>query len=229
MEELQLFYENELGGKGFYYLLHQKVKTSPKLFNTNMVLAKINPVESSLNLDNAIVTRGDVRIDMPILLGNVNANFRVLILGLEPRYTDDFYNIMKLENRVFATPFGIDRWFSESKQSIYATAFEEFLSNERLFLFSDFVKEYGVFEPGKKNLNDKNARESFKILFESKYKSILESEIEIFSPNIIIALGKTDISKKIPQSWLDKHNVHIVSHPINGNFNRMKASMRAIL
>ncbi len=229
MEKLHQFYENKLGAIGFYQLLKQKTITSPDFFNPTMVLSRINSNKTDIGPKSLVVSGGDVRIDMPVLSGDVNSKDRILILGLEPRHTNDFYNIMKVDNRVYATPFGIDRWFSDAKQSVYASAFKEFLNEERLFLFSDFVKEYKVEDPDIKSTNDKIARDNFEFLFESKYKSILEREIKIFNPNLIIALGKSDVTRKIPNSWLKEYNVKVISHPTNGNFNRMKTAMREIL
>lgn len=229
MEKLHQFYENELEAKGFYQLLQKKTLTSPEFFNPTMVLTQINSKKTVNIQPNPVVQSGDVRIDMPVLSGNASSKTRVLILGLEPRHTDDFYNIMKIKNRVYATPFGIDRWFSGARQSVYASAFREFLNEERLFLFSDFVKEYKVEDSSTKGLNDKIARDNFKFLFESKYKTILEQEIELFEPNLIIALGKSDVTRKISKSWLNQFKVQVVSHPTNGNFNRMRTSMREYL
>jgi hypothetical protein len=136
---------------------------------------------------------------------------------------------MKVGNKVFATPFGIDRWYSNSKQSVYASAFKKFVTSDGLFLFSDFVKEYKVIDPKQKKLNDENARANFEKKFSETYKAILEKEIEIFEPTLIIGLGKTDINKKVDKQWLKQFNVNIISHPTNGNFNRMQSELTEIL
>ncbi len=136
---------------------------------------------------------------------------------------------MKIDNKVFATPFGIDKWYSKSKQSVYASAFEKFLKLDALFLFSDFVKEYKVVDASKKASNDQQARSNFKNLLDNKYKSILEEEIKIFAPTLIIGLGKGDISRKVPKTWLNEYNVKVISHPTNGNFNRMQSELAEIL
>ena len=112
---------------------------------------------------------------------------------------------------------------------IYASAFENFLKLDALFLFSDFVKEYKVIDALKKTSNDQQARSNFKTLFDNRYKSILEQEIKLFEPTLIIGLGKGDISRKVPKTWLNEHNVKIISHPTNGNFNRMQSELAEIL
>ncbi len=43
--------------------------------------------------DDVRVSQGDVRIDMPVLIGSLRPAVRILILGLEPRHSDDFYNV----------------------------------------------------------------------------------------------------------------------------------------
>ena len=227
LQELLSFLESELDAVGFYNSLADAIQRTPNSFN-NKGLFLGGKAELKSDLSKTIkptVQKGDVRIDVPVLIGDVKSKHRILVLGLEPRHTDDFFNIMKAGNKVFATPFGIDRWYSDSKQGVYASAFERFLSSDKLFLFSDFVKEYHVADPELKGTNDQLARENFKQLFEKKYRVLLEKEIKIFEPTMIVALGKVDISKKVPKSWLEKYNIQVISHPTHGNYNRMQTAM----
>jgi len=229
MRELYEFYENTLGSVGFYYELAYKIDANPGLYNEHLLLDYTNGKANQDNSD-IVVVRGDIRFDMPIAIGNSSAKERILILGLEPRHTDDFFNLMRVGNRVFATPFGIDRWYSKSgKGNYYGTAFAEFFTNNRVFLFSDFVKEYKVFDPNDKKQNSEDARKSFKNLFENTYQSILEREISIFKPTLIVGLGKVDILKKVDKSFLEENSINVIAHPINGNINRMKRAMHKLL
>jgi hypothetical protein len=229
MEKLTQFYEDKLGGKDFYGILERKSREKSSLFNQSIVFPKVNSSSSITYSESEEVRSGDLRIDMPIVCGNPKSKLKILFLGLEPRHTDNMYNIMKVGNKVFATPFGIDRWYSNSKQSVYASAFKKFVTSDGLFLFSDFVKEYKVIDPKQKKLNDENARANFEKKFSETYKAILEKEIEIFEPTLIIGLGKTDINKKVDKQWLKQFNVNIISHPTNGNFNRMQSELTEIL
>jgi hypothetical protein len=229
MEKLFQFYEENLGGNYFYSTLKNKTNESPNLYNQSMVHSNVNKISYSVHSDFPKVNNGDIRIDMPILCGNIKSQRKILFLGLEPRHRDDTFNIMKIGNRVFATPFGIDKWYSKSKQSVYACAFEKYLKLDALFLFSDFVKEYKVYDPKQKSLNDEKARTNFKNIFSEKYQTILEKEIEIFEPTIIIGLGKKDINKKVDKQWLKQYDINIISHPIRGNFNRMQSELSEIL
>jgi hypothetical protein len=229
MDKLYKFYEAELGGKNFYGILEKKIREKSNHFNQSILFPGVDSSSLITYSESEEVRSGDIRIDMPTLCGNPNSKLKILFLGLEPRHTDNMYNIMKVGNKVFATPFAIDRWYSNSKQSVYASAFKKFLSKDGLFLFSDFVKEYEVFDPKQKGLNDEIARTNFKNKFSDKYQTILEKEIEIFEPTIIIGLGKTDINKKVDKKWLKQFNVNIISHPTNGNFNRMQNELTEIL
>ena len=114
------------------------------------------------------------------------------------------------------------------KQNIYASAFHKYLAPDRLFLFSDFVKQYEVIDPNNKNKNGNNARDRFKHLFESKYQNILTEEIKLFAPHIIIGMGKIDISNKVPKDFIKDNKINIICHPIRGNYPRMIKGMDEI-
>jgi hypothetical protein len=228
MNNLFNFYENQLAIEGFYSKLKGLINNKPNQFNKELLLPSTGN-SNVTNSNDCIVNAGDIRIDMPILIGNSKPETRILILGLEPRHTHDFYNVIKKGKMVYATPFGIDRWYADVKQNVYASAFKKYLDPEKLFLFSDFVKEYLVIDPSNKINNSTQARFKFEELFESKYQHLLEQEIKLFNPNIIIGLGKTDISKKVPSSFIKNYDIQVISHPINGNFPRMQKSMDGIL
>jgi len=235
MENIYQFYEENLGVSDFYLHLKQKTELTSDLYNRLMLLPNqvsnshsvISP-KADKSLYNDIVEPGDLRIDMPILIGSERPKVRILVLGLEPRHSDDLYNVLKKDKTVYATPFGIDRWYSGAKQNIYASAFNKYLAPDRLFLFSDFVKEYKVIDPINKNKNSRYARDSFENLFQSKYQELLSEEIKLFSPNIIIGMGKVDISNKVPKNFIKEKKINIISHPINGNYHRMIKGMDEI-
>ena len=227
MDELYQFYEKSLGATGFYQCLKKRVTREPVSHNPFLILPdEEDPTQGFENPGQ--VEPDTLRLDMPVMIGSQDARERVLILGLEPRHSDDFYNILKQGNRVYGTPFGIDRWYSGAKQNIYPKAFAPYRSVDRLFLFSDFVKEYWVKDPESKEENSELARSRFGPLFVSKYRDFLEREIAIFQPNTIIGLGKIDISKKIPRDFIKDYGIHVVSHPIQGNYPKMKKSLDGI-
>jgi hypothetical protein len=235
VENIYKFYEENLGGYDFYSSLKNKRDLTPELYNRLILIPDeigypISEIKSkSVNkLDEVYVQHGDLRIDMPILIGSTQPKVRILILGLEPRHTDDFYNVLKKDKTVYATPFGIDRWFAGVKQNIYASAFHKYLAPDRLFLFSDFVKQYEVIDPNNKNKNGNNARDRFKHLFESKYQNILTEEIKLFAPHIIIGMGKIDISNKVPKDFIKDNKINIICHPTRGNYPRMIKGMDEI-
>lgn len=230
MKQLYEFYENKLGAKGFYKHLAQRLQDYPNWYNKQLSLESLPSNDYTVNDLNIIVEKGDSRFDMPLAIGKNSAKERILILGLEPRHTDDFFNIMRVGTKVFASPFGIDRWYATSgKKNYYGTAFSDFFCSNRIFLFSDFVKEYKVYDPNDKKQNSEHARKNFKNLFDHSYKSILEKEISIFKPTLIVGLGKVDIFKKVDKSFLEENSINVISHPVHGNMNRMKLAMHKLI
>ena len=227
MDSLYQFYEKSLGATGFYQCLKKRVTHEQALHNQLLILPDEEYPDQGSEPPGQ-VERDTLRLDMPVMMGSQESSERVLILGLEPRHTNDFYNILKRGNLVYGTPFGIDRWYSSAKQNIYPKAFHPYLSADRLFLFSDFVKEYLVIDPKSKVENSELARSRFESLFKSKYRDILEREIAIFRQDIIIGLGKIDIGKKIPIDFIRDYRIKVVSHPIQGNYPKMKKSLNEI-
>lgn len=225
--DLLSFYEKSLEAKGFYSHFHQKKQLTPENYNPlNFLLPPYSSSQIEISIE---AKKGDLRFDMPMLIGSINPSQKIMIIGMEPRHTNDHFNLMRLNNRVFATPFGIDRWYSKSNKGIYASAFKPYLTEERLFLFTDFVKEYEIISLEEKGLSDAHARQHFQSKFENNYQTILEEEIALFQPDLIIALGIKDVSQKIPAAWLAKYNVKVIHHPISGNFRRMQNSMNNLL
>jgi hypothetical protein len=54
---------------------------------------------------------GDIRVDLPIWIGNYDLSiFKIVFMGLEPRDSNNKYNIEKVENFVFGSPFGVELW-----------------------------------------------------------------------------------------------------------------------
>ena len=111
MKKLYEFYESALDSKGFYNHLAQRIKDNPGLYNEQLLLVPPTYNTDKGNVD-ITVKKGDSRFDMPLAIGNSSAEERILILGLEPRHTNDFFNIMRVGDKVFAAPFGIDRWYA---------------------------------------------------------------------------------------------------------------------
>jgi hypothetical protein len=76
------------------------VVSDPSEYNTLIILPDgNNDLINNLSrkfagiCDDVRVSQGDVRIDMPVLIGSLRPAVRILILGLEPRHSDDFYNV----------------------------------------------------------------------------------------------------------------------------------------
>ena len=130
---------------------------------------------------------GDIRVDLPISFGSLDARHRLIILGLEPRDSKNIYNLERQGKFVFGTPFGIEQWSSGNK---YFKSFSEIISRSDCFVyFTDVVKEYEVKESKVKA--DKNARKEFwnKASNEENI-AFLKEEMSHINPTHIIALGR---------------------------------------
>ena len=170
MDNLFNFYEHQLAIEGFYSRLNGLINSKPNQFNQGLLLPSSENFYIT-NSNDCIVNAGDIRIDMPVLIGNKDSESRILILGLEPRHTHDFYNVIKKGKMVYATPFGIDRWYANVKQNVYASAFKKYLAPGKLFLFSDFVKEYLVVDPTNK-INNSN------LVHDKNHKHLIVSKLD---------------------------------------------------
>lgn len=163
----------------FYQFLNSRLQCNFFLNGGNKQLNSIKREEINCHY-------GDIRVDLPVMVGNENSKYRIAILGLEPRDSNKKFNIERHKNYVYGTPFGIEYWNEKNK---YYKSFNGLLNREDCFLyFTDVVKEYEVLES--KMIADKNARKSFWIKAEqSENIHFLKEEMKLFNPTHIIALG----------------------------------------
>lgn len=176
--EIELLYKSRYDFELFYNKVHA-------LFNKNQIsLSKTDKINN--NYTNVLCSLGDIRVDLPISIGDKNSKYRIVILGLEPRDSNSKFNIEKHGKHVFGTPFGIEHWDEKNK---YFKCFKGLLNREDCFLyFTDVVKEYEVRES--KDAADKYARKTFKEKA-SKDENItfLRLEMDLIKPTHILALG----------------------------------------
>jgi hypothetical protein len=220
MNELVNLYK-QLGFVDYYNLIQSNRKLNKTEFIQNdRLLFGLDFVNvDSFNLIEC--NDGDFRVDVPVWFGDLkNAINRIIVFGLEPRDTNSSFNIERIENKVYATPFGVDRWNNESTvvrkpQNKYFRVFKDLVNNESNFvLFSDVVKDYMV--PSKWNVNRKNDELARNIFFEKAKMSIgfLKKEIELIRPTHIITLGLD--SYYFVKSNFKNQNVIKLRHPANG-------------
>ena len=152
---------------------------------------------------------GDIRVDLPIWIGDVSNNSRMIFLGLEPRDTADKYNIEKKGNFIFGTPFGIEFWNDKNK---YYKSLKSVLKQNDLFIyFTDVVKHYEV--KATKNESDQNARANFWAKAALKENiDFLDQEFSLINPTHVIALGG-DSFKFLNHHFGEKWNIIKVIHP----------------
>ena len=230
MEQLVSFYK-KLGFANFYNLINANIEHNKNEFiQSNRFLFGLN--QSIVSPSNTIeCNTGDIRFDIPVWFGDMfNSKARIIVFGLEPRDTDSAFNIEKIENRVYATPFGVDRWIESSSvkrrpQNKYYRVFNELVNDQSNFvLFSDVVKDYLVVSKyNESRKNDKIARDLF---FEKAYAGLdfLKEEIELIKPTHIITLGLDSFN--FIKSNFSELQIIKLRHPANGGENLAKKQIK---
>ena len=208
------FYRETLGYEDYYSIINNQTDENEFISNDRF-LPNITNKSTGGEINTSV---GDLRIDVPVWFGDLSKDVRIVVLGLEPRDTDQKFNIERVGNKVFGTPFGVDRWNYKSSvfrkpQNKYFKPFNDMVSNENHFvLFSDVVKSYEVVHTDNK-INDSNARETFKSKY-IKEKDNLMKEMEFIDPTHIITLG--GVAYGTIKKMLPDYNVIKVRHPSNG-------------
>jgi hypothetical protein len=200
------------------------------LSGTNKILIKDEAISSVDSIQTSI---GDFRIDVPVWFGKFdNARFKVCVVGSEPRDTSSSFNIARVGNRIFASPFGADRWNCHSTiarrpQLKYFRALERLLCHPKVFLLlTDVIKEYSVVSLNKSH-NDRYARQQFPRLID-KWRDFLTLELEIVKPDIIIAFGNT-ANQALMKVGLPKSDIIKVRHPSYGGERVAKEQIECII
>lgn len=223
MKKLISFYQETLGFENYYSILASKIKENPTEFITSSRFLNGIKFQNDLDFNSEITSsNGDSRIDVPVWFGELSqSTSRVVVFGLEPRDTNSNFNIEKKGNKIYATPFGVDRWNNQSTvkfkpQNKYYRVFQEMMANEKVFLlFSDVVKLYKVLDAENENsVNDIYARKNFLKHAEMEKGNILK-ELELINPTHIITLGK-EANSAVKEVLPNHNNIFGLRHPANG-------------
>ena len=236
MKELVQFYKEWLGFNKYFEIILSNIEKNPAEFNQNTrILEGIEKTIAS-NPETLFTIEKDHRIDVPVWFGNLNnSRHRIIVFGLEPRDTNSAFNIERVNNLVFGTPFGVDRWnitttVPRKPQNRYFRVFEELAKRQDTFLlFSDIVKHYKIIDKvNKDRINDQNARTNFnKNASESRYK--LQQELRLVNPTHIITLGNDSFN--IAKNLLPEYTDIIVGvrHPANGGETIAKEQIKQLM
>jgi hypothetical protein len=222
--EILNLYSNRYNFKNFYSIADYKIRNNKLLKASYKSISK----ESLANFTEVLtptVIEGDIRVDLPIWFGNdSNSSYRIMILGREPRHTDNKFNIVRDEfnNVVFATPFGVELWTERTK---YYKSFKCLFERPNLFIyFTDVVKDYYVLDS--KANSDKVAKKGFwhDLSDDQNKLDFLKQEIEFLKPNVIVALGK-DCARFLTIHFAKDYVVFPVVHPNarQNNINKKNA------
>lgn len=236
MKEIVKFYKEWLGFNKYYEIILSNQELHQTEYNQNKRLLEGIRREQSHSYEEFATQDGDLRIDIPVWFGNFEkSKRRIIVFGLEPRDTNPRFNIERVNNLVFGTPFGIDRWNYSSSikhkpQNKYFRVFKDISNQADTFLlFSDIVKTYKVVDKNNSNgINDRVARESFDLHATNSRDKLLE-EILLIEPSHIITLGKDSYEKvrTILPEFKDK--IIGVRHPANGGETQAKYEVNQLL
>jgi hypothetical protein len=153
---------------------------------------------------------GDMRVDLPVWYGDFSSASRYLVLGREPRDTANDFNVEKVGDMIFATPFAL-----EKNGSRYYRVFSPFMKDRpSLFVFTDVVKDYYVEKATDKVHNDRLAKKHFRHKA-NEYLSFLKQEMGIVKPQTIFCLG-VEASAFISEHFAQQYEVVGLRHPSRG-------------
>lgn len=181
------------------------------------------------------VTADDVRIDAPVWFGDLEkATERIVIIGYEPRHTDNRFNIVRSGKKVFGCPFGADRWNYKSSikykpQNHYLRALEPMLLLNHFILLTDAIKEYLVVHENSAK-NDELARDRFSFAEgRNEGKDLLSEEIKIVAPTLILTFGRG--VEAVVRKWFpgDCPRKEYIRHPAQGGSKKAKDQIADVL
>lgn len=176
------------------------------------------------------VRAGDVRVDAPVWFGNpATAQRTIMIVGMEPRHSDDRYNLRREGATVYASPFGADRWCAGSSNKYY-TVLQQLLPPcflDLCVVLTDIVKEYQVLDPDHKQDNDQQARRSFKERFVVQGQMQFSEELRCIQPDLLLAFGRATATQ-LGRYCGETLPVLSVRHPAYGGVNQAKTQLAGL-
>lgn len=209
----------------FYENLLYNISTYPDYHITNKTFLKGYSSKNKItqDADKIKTNSGDVRVDLPVWFGDVNATNKIVVIGMEPRDTDKegHLNIERVDKYVFATPFALER-----PKGPYHSAFRDLTNQEDVFAyFTDVVKTYAV--SGDKVQDDLHARQNFAQQAQEE-KAFLLKELDIIKPTKIVALGNESFA--FLKDFLgDKYDIQKVRHPSQGGATLARQQLSDLL
>jgi hypothetical protein len=234
MVDLAAFYATLLGVPQTYYpYLHARYHQDTGALPGFLEGVCGTPVQPAADIQVVEVKVGDSRIDAPVWFGDLaTAKVRIVVAGMEPRHSDNKFNVMRVGKKVYASPFGADKWRRNSK-SIYYQAVSPLLVPDVFVLFTDLVKDYQVESLTDKQVSDKKARKEFAEkfldhtgkLFSVGYRRMFEQECSAIAPTHLIAFGRETEQLLAIAGYTPLY----VCHPANGGMNKAKEKIAELV
>ena len=203
--------------------------TSPECFLYG--LREYRDVEAK-KIPNLFAGTNTFRVDVPVWFGDFQRSKKnILVYGREPRDTNKDFDIEKIDNRIYAAPFGCDRWNEKSSikgrpQLKYFRTFKEIIEKQEVFIiFSDIVKYY-IAESGNKSQNDRAARKTFTHLAKEEVNiEFLKEEIRLINPAKILG----NKSYYFYKDNIALGDFHLIPHPSHGGERKAIREIRKVM
>lgn len=168
--------------------------------NFNEIVSNSFAVSDKLIHENQLIPKDAVLkgIDLPTWFGDFK-NTRIVILGIDPLRNQNNFKELKVDKQsevIVGTPYSFNKKSSRDNDSKAYWTFVEGLKNANKFVYcTDIFKTYYYKEVEKiRSYNDSS------FVLNKFHKSILEQELNLINPDIIIVFGglahKLLLSKK---------------------------------
>ena len=135
-------------------------------------------------------------IDFPNWFGDISANKRIMIVGIDPLRNENVFNKHNADKNndvLIGTPYGLHSSKEKSGTTRTYWEFINSLSQNNFVYLTDIYKTFFYTDKTKKEKSSNFYKKNTSQL--SSIKNILEQEITFVNPDLIITLGKESFQK----------------------------------
>lgn len=133
-------------------------------------------------------------IDFPYWFGNISAKKRIMVIGIDPLRNENVFNKVKADKNndvLIGTPYALHSIKMREGRTRPYWEFINSLSQDHFVYLTDIYKTFFYTDSSKKERSYVYYKQHPSKL--SSIRNILEQEIELLKPDLIITLGKESI------------------------------------
>ncbi|WP_417444003.1 uracil-DNA glycosylase family protein [Joostella sp.] len=159
-------------------------------------------------------------IDFPYWFGNISAKKRIMVIGIDPLRNENVFNKVKADKNndvLIGTPYALHSIKMREGRTRPYWEFINSLSQDHFVYLTDIYKTFFYTDSSKKERSYVYYKQHPSKL--SSIKNILEQEIELLKPDLIITLGKESIVQLTEQKCnklsrnISLNKTHLKSFP----------------